>query len=111
MLHLAAVNNLLAAMLPVAEVAKELGVCTATVHRLRERGDLPHVRVIHIDSRPAEGPGGLRCRDRNAGRVERPSAPLQCTAGRLGRAALANRRRGREWHGESTPIFAQAGRP
>ena len=33
-------------LLPVSEVAEELGVCTATVYRLCERGDLPHVRIM-----------------------------------------------------------------
>jgi excisionase family DNA binding protein len=42
-------------LLPVREVAAELGVCTATVYRLCERGDLPHVRIINsIRVRPRD---------------------------------------------------------
>jgi excisionase family DNA binding protein len=32
--------------LTVREVAAELGVCTATVYRLFDRGELPHVRIL-----------------------------------------------------------------
>ncbi|HEY3450761.1 MAG TPA: helix-turn-helix domain-containing protein [Myxococcales bacterium] len=32
-------------LLTVAEVAAHLGVCTATVYRMAQRGELPHVRV------------------------------------------------------------------
>lgn len=32
-------------MLTVRDVAERLGVCRATVYRLCERGDLPHIRV------------------------------------------------------------------
>jgi len=42
-------------LLPVGEVAAKLGVCTATVYRLCERGDLLHVRVINsIRVRPRD---------------------------------------------------------
>jgi excisionase family DNA binding protein len=34
-------------LLRVAEVAKKLGVCSATVYRLCESGVLAHVRVIN----------------------------------------------------------------
>ena len=34
-------------LLSVGEVAAELGVCAATVYRLCERGELPHVRIIN----------------------------------------------------------------
>ena len=34
-------------LLRVAEVADHLGVCAATVYRLCERGELPHVRVVN----------------------------------------------------------------
>ena len=34
-------------LLSVREVAKRLGVSTATVYRLCEQGELPHVRVSH----------------------------------------------------------------
>ena len=33
--------------LRVAEVAEHLGVCAATVYRLCERGELPHVRIVN----------------------------------------------------------------
>ena len=29
------------------EVAEQLGVCNATVYRLVERGELPHVRIVN----------------------------------------------------------------
>lgn len=34
-------------LLRVAEVAKKLGVCNATVYRLCETGALPHLRVVN----------------------------------------------------------------
>jgi excisionase family DNA binding protein len=34
-------------LLTVKEVAAELKVCTATVYKLVDRGDLPHVRVLN----------------------------------------------------------------
>jgi excisionase family DNA binding protein len=34
-------------LLNVADVAERLGVCAATVYRLCERGDLPHVRIVN----------------------------------------------------------------
>jgi excisionase family DNA binding protein len=41
-------------LLTVREVAERLGVCTATVYGLCERGELPHVRVSNaIRIRPA----------------------------------------------------------
>jgi excisionase family DNA binding protein len=53
-------------LLKVAEVAKKLGVCSATVYRLCESGALPHVRVVNsIRVRPrdlAEYLGGARGR-------------------------------------------------
>ena len=36
-----------AVLLSVRQVAYLLGVCTATVYRLCERGELAHVRVSH----------------------------------------------------------------
>jgi excisionase family DNA binding protein len=54
-------------LLRVAEVAKKLGVCNATVYRLCESGALPHVRVVNsIRVRPkdlGEYLGGARGRD------------------------------------------------
>jgi len=42
-------------LLRVAEVAEHLGVCNATVYRLCERGELPHVRVTNsIRVRPRD---------------------------------------------------------
>jgi integrase len=42
-------------LLTVREVAERLGVCTATIYGLCERGDLPHVRVSNaIRIRPAD---------------------------------------------------------
>jgi excisionase family DNA binding protein len=42
-------------LLTVREVAERLSVCTATVYRLCERGELPHVRVSNaIRVRPAD---------------------------------------------------------
>jgi excisionase family DNA binding protein len=42
-------------LLTVREVAERLGVSTATVYALRERGELPHVRVSNaIRIRPAD---------------------------------------------------------
>jgi excisionase family DNA binding protein len=42
-------------LLTVREVAEELGVCTATVYRLCESGELPRVRVVEsIRVRPAD---------------------------------------------------------
>ena len=35
-----------ALLLSVREVAAQLGVCTATVYRLCDRGELPHVRIL-----------------------------------------------------------------
>ncbi|MBI3184848.1 MAG: helix-turn-helix domain-containing protein [Myxococcales bacterium] len=34
-------------LLRVAQVAELLGVCRATVYRLCERGELPHVRLLN----------------------------------------------------------------
>jgi len=34
-------------LLTVREVATALGVCTATVYKLCEKGELQHVRVLH----------------------------------------------------------------
>jgi excisionase family DNA binding protein len=34
-------------LLRVADVAERLGVCAATVYRLCERGELPHVRIVN----------------------------------------------------------------
>ncbi|MSP63417.1 MAG: DNA-binding protein [Myxococcales bacterium] len=34
-------------LLTVAEVAKELRLCAATVYRLCERGELRHVRILN----------------------------------------------------------------
>jgi excisionase family DNA binding protein len=42
-------------LLKVAEVAKKLGVCNATVYRLCESGALPHLRVVNsIRVRPSD---------------------------------------------------------
>jgi len=42
-------------LLRVAEVAKQLGVSNATVYRLCENGQLPHVRVVNsIRVRPRD---------------------------------------------------------
>jgi len=42
-------------LLTVKEVAQQLGVCAATVYRLCDRGELPHVRVVYsIRIRPAD---------------------------------------------------------
>jgi len=42
-------------LLRVAEVAEQLGICAATVYRLCERGELPHVRIVNsIRIRPAD---------------------------------------------------------
>jgi len=42
-------------LLRVAEVAEHLGVCNATVYRLCERGELPHVWVVNsIRIRPSD---------------------------------------------------------
>jgi len=39
----------------VADVAEQLGVCEATVYRLCESGDLPHIRIVNsIRVRPAD---------------------------------------------------------
>jgi excisionase family DNA binding protein len=39
----------------VAEVAEQLGVCAATVYRLCESGELPHVRIVNsIRVRPTD---------------------------------------------------------
>ena len=42
---LRALKTLPERLLTVAEVAATLGVCRATIYKLCERGDLPHVRV------------------------------------------------------------------
>ena len=34
-------------LLNVADVAERLGVCAATVYRLCERGELPHIRIVN----------------------------------------------------------------
>ena len=42
-------------LLKVADVARKLGVCNATVYRLCESGALPHVRVVNsIRVRPRD---------------------------------------------------------
>ena len=42
-------------LLGVAEVAEHLGVCNATVYRLCESGDLPHVWIVNsIRIRPRD---------------------------------------------------------
>jgi excisionase family DNA binding protein len=42
-------------LLTAGEVAEQLGVCTATVYRLCESGELPRVRVVEsIRVRPAD---------------------------------------------------------
>ena len=44
-----------AACFGVAEVAEQLGVCNATVYRLCESGELPHLRVVNsIRIRPKD---------------------------------------------------------
>jgi excisionase family DNA binding protein len=53
--ELAVLCNGRAQLLKVAEVAKKLGVCNATVYRLCETGALPHVRVVNsIRVRPKD---------------------------------------------------------
>jgi excisionase family DNA binding protein len=34
-------------LLRIADVAERLGGCAATVYRLCERGELPHVRIVN----------------------------------------------------------------
>jgi excisionase family DNA binding protein len=47
-------------LLTVREVAEQLGVCAATVYRLCERGELPHVRIVQsIRIRPGDLQGFL----------------------------------------------------
>ena len=47
-------------LLRVAEVAEHLGVCNATVYRLCESGELPHVRIVNsIRVRPSDLAGLL----------------------------------------------------
>jgi excisionase family DNA binding protein len=42
-------------LLSVGAVAERLGVCSATVYRLCERGELPHVRIVNsIRIRPED---------------------------------------------------------
>jgi excisionase family DNA binding protein len=42
-------------LLRVSEVAEQLGVCNATVYRLCESGELPHLRVVNsIRIRPKD---------------------------------------------------------
>jgi excisionase family DNA binding protein len=42
-------------LLSVADVADQLGVCGATVYRLCDSGELPHVRIVNsIRIRPAD---------------------------------------------------------
>ncbi|HVV15983.1 MAG TPA: helix-turn-helix domain-containing protein [Polyangia bacterium] len=39
----------------MSDVAERLGVCAATVYRLCERGELPHVRIVNsIRIRPED---------------------------------------------------------
>jgi excisionase family DNA binding protein len=48
-------------LLTVRQVAERLGVCTATVYRLCDKGQLPHVRVLHaIRVAPADLAGFIR---------------------------------------------------
>jgi hypothetical protein len=53
-------------LLTVREVADQLGVCTATVYRLSEIGDLPHVRITASIPNQARGLGGIRGGHANA---------------------------------------------
>ena len=47
-------------LLTVREVAEQLGLCAATVYRLCESGELPHVRIVQsIRIRPADLEGFL----------------------------------------------------
>jgi excisionase family DNA binding protein len=60
-------------LLRVAEVAEHLGVCNATVYRLCDSGELPHVWIVNsIRIRPADLQAFL---DRRAGGGERGQGP------------------------------------
>ena len=48
-------------LLRVFEVAEQLGVCNATVYRLCENGELPHVRTTVANATPSPIPGRGRC--------------------------------------------------
>jgi excisionase family DNA binding protein len=55
-------------LLMVAEVAEYLGVCNATVYRLCDRGQLPHVWIVNsIRIRPADLQAFLDCQ--TSGRI------------------------------------------
>ena len=68
-------------LLAVGEVAAELGVCTATVYRLCERGDLPHVRIINsIRVRPRDLAAFVAATKARNQSEDRP-APAPCSGG------------------------------
>src|SRR6266700_3097203 len=53
-------------LLRVREVAEQLGVCNATVYRLVETGDLPHVRIVNVFKARRTGSMRLALRHRMA---------------------------------------------
>jgi len=56
-----------ALLLSVREVAAQLGVCTATVYRLFDRGELPHVRILDsLRVAPDDLRGFIEARLKNA---------------------------------------------